>query len=208
MAQPISGSFTMVVDQVQALRKGNKYLAEKHGWALDRAGVEYDVEQQNVARCLAGGWTDFIQFDEAPAPPPVSNYEDSKKNRSGAVAGIKRISAGIGVLLEWLGSGAKPVENRLAEARAAICATCPKNDGGDWKAYFTGPIADKIRTQLEIKNDLQLKTSMDDKLTVCSGCDCPLPLKVHTPLNHVLAHTNDDVKKRLDPRCWVLHEKL
>lgn len=206
MAKPFAGSFSSVVNQVVSLRKANKYLAEKHGWALDRAGVEYDVEQQNVARMVAHGWYDFIA-QEAPAYVPPA-YDGVKKKPGSAVgAGVKRVAAGVGVLLDWLGSGGKPVDQAVAERRAAVCATCPKNDGGDWKAYFTGKVADKIRTQLEMKNDLQLKTSLDSQLTVCSACDCPLPLKVHTPLVHVLAHTNEEVKQRFDPRCWVLHEK-
>lgn len=205
MKKPFAGSFTSVVSQVLALRKANKYLAEKYGWALDRAGVERDVEAQNVARCLAHGWTDFIE-SEAPVYAPT--HGDSKKNLFGnAVGGVKRVAAGIGVLLDWLGSGGRPVDQATAEHRANVCVNCPKNDGGDWKSYFTGPIAAKIRTQLEIKNDLALRTSQDEKLTVCSACDCPLQLKVHTPLSHILAHTTDEVKKRLDPNCWILHEK-
>lgn len=209
MAKPFGGpstSFKVLVDAVWQARKANKYLSEKHNLSTDRAGVEHDVEQQNIARCVAHGWTEFIE-SEAPAYVPYQGG-DLKKNLFGnVVGGTKRVAAGIGVLLDWLGSGGKPVDQATAEHRANVCATCPKNDGGDWKAYFTGKVADKIKTQLEIKNDLALRTSQDAKLTVCSACDCPLPLKVHTPIAHVLAHTTDDVKKRLDPRCWVLHEK-
>jgi hypothetical protein len=205
MKKPFTGSFKSVVDQVSSLRRANKYLAEKHGWSLDRAGIEYDVEQQNVARCIAHGWTEFLQSEAVAYPPPQGEL---KKNLFGnAVGTVKRVAAGVGVLIDWLGQGGKPVEQALAEHRANVCATCPKNDGGDWKSYFTGKVADKIRTQLEIKNDLSLRTSQDDKLTVCSACDCPLQLKVHTPLTHILAHTTEDVKKKLDPRCWILHEK-
>ena len=92
----------------------------------------------------------------------------------------------------------------MADSRAAICATCPRNDGGDFTAYFTKPIADRIRTQLEIRGDLQLRTSHDEKLTVCSACDCPLKLKVWVPIEHIMLHTADDVRAKLDPRCWIL----
>ena len=107
-------------------------------------------------------------------------------------------------MLDWLGSGGKAVDPALAEKRAGICADCPQNGADDWKTYFTQPIADKIRTQLEIKADLQLRTTYDDRLRVCSACDCPLKLKVHTPMEHILAHTSEDTKTRLDPRCWIL----
>jgi len=205
MKKPFTGSFNSVVNQVSSLRRANKYLAEKNGWALDKAGIEYDVEQQNVARCIAHGWTEFLQSEAVAAPPPQG---DLKKNPFGsAVGAVKRVAAGVGVLLEWLGSGGKPVEQSLAEHRANVCSTCPKNDGGPWTSYFTKPMADKIRTQIEIKNDLALRTSQDEKLTVCSACDCPLQLKVHTPLSHILSHTTDEVRKKLDPRCWILSEK-
>lgn len=204
MKKPFTGSFSSVVNQVSALRRANKYLAEKHGWALDKAGIEYDVEQQNVARCIAHGWTEFLQ-SEAVATPPVQG--DLKKNPFGnAVGGLKRVAAGVGVLLDWLGSGGKPVDQAVAEHRANVCVSCPKNDGGPWTSYFTGKVADKIKTQLQMKHDLALRTTQDEKLTVCSACDCPLQLKVHTPLVHILAHTTDEVKKRLHPNCWITAE--
>jgi len=205
MKKPFTGSFNSVVNQVSALRRANKYLAEKHGWALDKAGIEYDVEQQNVARCIAHGWTDFLQ-SEAVAPPPPQG--DLKKNLFGNVvgAGVKRVAAGVGVLLDWLGESAKPVDQATAEHRATVCAGCPQNGKGGLLEYFTGKAADKIKTQIEIKNDLLLKTSHDGELGTCLACMCKLDLKCHVPLKHILAHTSEDVKKKLDPRCWVLHE--
>lgn len=110
------------------------------------------------------------------------------------------------MLVDWLGDDQAPVAVEIAERRAAVCADCPKNDGGDWKAYFTVPIAEKIRQQMALRHDLELRTSLDNRLTVCSGCDCPLALKVWAPLDHVLAHTSEETKGRLDERCWVLRE--
>ncbi len=207
MKKADKGSFGTVCQREFARRKANKYLCEKHGLAIDMNSVEYDVEQQNVARMIAHGWNEFVVTD-APATQLWPD-EGSKKNsgRGGVAGGLKRVAAGVGVLLDWLGNAGKPVSQELAEKRAEVCATCPKNDGGDWKSYFTGKIAAKIATQIQMKHDLLLKTSYDDKLTVCSACDCPLALKVHTPLVHILAHTDDKMKQRLDPRCWILHEK-
>lgn len=205
MSQPIKGSFTSVVQQVMALRKANKYLAEKHGWRTDLKGVEFDVEQQNVDRCLAGGWTDFVQFDAVPTPP--AEYDSSKKNERGNVAGVKRVAAGVGVLLEWLGSSGKGVAQELAEKRAAVCVACPKNGKGNLLDYFTGKAAEKIKTQLEIKNDLLMRTSKDKELGTCEACRCHLPLKVHTPLKHIVEHMSHDVRAALDPKCWVTAEE-
>lgn len=203
MTQPWVGSFTHCCDSLQQARLANPFLCERHGWRTDRAGVEYDVEQQNCARMIAAGYTMFLLADDPSSPNPSYTPPPELKKKVPAV-GVKRVAAGVALLVEWLGSGGKAVETHLAETRAAICSICPKNDGGDWKSYFTQPIADKIRLQLEIKNDLQLATTHDEKLTVCSACDCPLKLKVHVPINHILSHTSDEVKAQLDPRCWIL----
>jgi hypothetical protein len=188
------------------LRKSNPFLCERHGWRTDTAGVEAEVEAYNVARCINGGWLDFVLPDE-PGQIPTYTPPAEKKRPQGVVGGVKRVAAGVALLVDWLGSGGKPVASALAENRAKVCASCPANNGGDWKAYFTEPIAEKIRTQLEMKNDLQLRTARDAELTVCSACDCPLQLKVHVPLDYILEHTSQDTLTRLDPRCWILSEK-
>lgn len=201
-AQPFVGSFNHVVEQVQILRQANPFLAERHGWRVDRAGIEHEVEQYQVARMIAGGWLSFIIQDDAIPAAPIYVMPPLSQKKSVA-ARVRNVTAGVGVLLDWLGSGAKPVEQTLADSRAAICATCPNNDGGNFLAYFTKPIAEKIRTQLEIRGDLQLRTSYDEKLTVCSACDCPLKLKVFAPIDHILSHTSDEVKLKLAPQCWI-----
>lgn len=206
-ANPFSGSFNYVVEQTMILRNANPFLAERHGWRLDAAGVENDVEQHNVARMLAGGWLDFLIMDGTNPPAPLYVMPEKKTHPWGSVAAKARnVAAGVGVLLDWVGSGGKPVEQPLADSRAAICADCPKNDGGDWMAYFTKAITDKIRTQLEIRDDLQLRTPYDEKLTVCSACDCPLKLKVWVPLDHILDHTSEETKTKLAPQCWITSE--
>lgn len=201
---PFVGSFNHVVEQVMILRQANPFLAERHGWRTDVAGIEAEVDAYNTARCIAGGWLTFVVMDDGP-PAPLYVMPEKKTSRfPNVAAAVRNVSAGVGVLLDWLGNGGKAVEQSLADGRAEICSTCPKNDGGDWTAYFTKPIADKIRTQLEIRNDLQLRTPHDEKLTVCSACDCPLKLKVWTPLDHILSHTSEETKTKLDPRCWIL----
>lgn len=202
-SSPIVGSFNHVVEQTMMLRQANPFLAERHGWRTDTAGVEAEVDAYNTARCIAGGWLNFVVMDGASPPAPIYVMPPPQKKTS-AVGQLRNVAAGVGVLLDWLGSGGKAVEQPLSDSRAETCSTCPKNDGGDFTAFFTKPIADKIRTQLEIRGDLQLRTAYDEKLTVCSACDCPLKLKVHVDLEHILKHTSEDTKTKLDPRCWIL----
>jgi hypothetical protein len=204
------GSFNAVVEQVQMMRLANPFMCERYGWRTDTAGVEADVHNYNVARCVNNGWWDFLLMDEPGVAAPFVAPAEKKSRLPGAVGvgSVKRVAAGIALLVDWLGSGAKGVESALAEKRAMVCSTCPKNDGGDFTSYFTEPIAEKIRVQLEMKNDLQLRTSYDDKLTVCSACSCPIKLKVHVEISYILAHMSDEVKKQLHPACWITAEEL
>lgn len=186
-------------------REGNPWLGQKHGWSTEYQDVAKEMRDYNARICLEHGWTNFILTDEnVPAEVPV--IQKKTPSLAEAAAGVKRVAAGIGVFIDWVGEGAVPVAVEVAERRAGICATCPQNNGGDFKAYFTQPIADKIKKQLEIKTDLELKTSYDPKLTVCSACDCPLQLKVFVPLQHILKYTSEEVKARLDKRCWITAE--
>ncbi len=196
-------SVSVLTQAVITVRLANPYMVQKHGWSTEYDEVKAEILQYLALLCLRQGAMNFINTDESAPPQPEMTQ---KKTLYQNVVGIKTVSAGIGVLLDWLGSGGVPVSAEVAERRANICKDCPKNDGGDFKAYFTEPIAAKIKQQLEIKHDLQLKTSVDDNLTVCSACDCPLPLKVWTPLEHILVHTSKEVKAKLHPKCWILHE--
>jgi len=201
---PFVGSFNHCVEQTMILRQANPFLAERHGWRLDRAGVEHDVEQHNVARMISGGWLTFVVMDDGP-PAPLCVMPEKKTNRfPNVAAAVRNVSAGVGVLLDWLGNGGKAVEQSLADSRATICSTCPQNGQGGILSYFTKSAADIIRTQMEIRGDLQLRTPHDEQLGVCEACMCPLKLKVHVELEHILKHTSEETKTKLDPRCWIL----
>lgn len=207
------GSFEFCKAYVMSAVRGNRFLADKHGWRSDAEWAANYVEAQNVARLAANPkFHHFLTMEAELAPPaprdiPDGDEDGSKKNLvASVVGGSRRLAAGVRVLLDWLGSGGKPVEATKAEARAVICADCPKNSGGDWKAFFTKPIAEKIRQQMAMKHEMHLVTPSDDKLTVCVACDCPLALKVHVPLEHILKHTDADTRQRLDARCWILKE--
>lgn len=188
---------------VLELRKANPYVTQKHGLSTDLATIMDEVDAYTATVCALRGFTNYITGNEPPKPLPLP----APSRFAAAVEGVKRVAAGVGVLLSWLGSGAKPVEKTLAESRARVCATCPQNGAGDWKARFTGEAAEQIKQQLGIKNDLKLSTPLDGDLRVCLACDCQLQLKVWCPLEHILKHTSDETKSRLDPRCWLISEE-
>lgn len=108
-------------------------------------------------------------------------------------------------LTNWLGDGGTPVPHELAEKRAAICVSCPLNVAPDWlEKNLKEPIAQAIIKTLEIKNAMKIETSHDDKLAICSACGCVGKLHVHSPLLHILQHTQMQTMARFEPNCWIL----
>lgn len=121
----------------------------------------------------------------------------------GAAVAVKKVVAGAGVLLDWLGEGAKPVAQELANKRAEICSTCPQNVKTDLTSFFTVPAANMIRQQIEIRGEMKLSTPFDAKLGICQACACPLTLKPHVQLSYILKKLSPEVRAKLDPRCWM-----
>lgn len=199
-------SFTGLVNSLIAHRLANPGLVKKHNWATDFESVANEVDAYNDARCRAHGWLNYVTGDQT-VPFPVAPRPFSP--RRGVVVGttLKHVSAGVKTLLDWLGSGGRPVEQALAEKRATVCMTCPQNGTGGLEHYFTVPASQAIKLQLEIKNDLKLATSHDAILNVCEACSCPLKLKVWCPLDHILKEMDEATKAKLDPRCWILSEE-
>lgn len=198
---PFGLTFDQTVDAIIKHRSANP----RFNLSLDWNTVANELEWHTVARLMnvKGGETYLTGTN----PPKPSSPHSLVASSDAGVAGAKpKITAGIPVLINWLGHGLRPVEQTLAETRAGICATCPQNQKGDWKHFFTEIVASVLRLQIEIKNDMNLHTSHDQQLNVCQACLCELPLKVWTPLYHITDHLPDDMRSRLDPRCWILHE--
>lgn len=195
---PPNASFETVVAALIQHRRGNPYLVEKHGWSIDPETVRAEIDSFNARRCEQFGWTDYI-FANAPDPaPPKSMPLPTNLQKLGSVVG------GGEALVEWITSGAEAVPVDLANKRAAICSDCPQNGKGDFTRYFTVPVSEAIRHELNKRSEWDLVTSYDDRLNVCEACLCPLKLKMHMPLARILAHIDPEAKARLDPRCWIL----
>lgn len=171
--------------------------------------VAEDVDVQNAARCLAMPGADGYVVS-APVGETQSPKLSPLRRLAGAAAGFagtgSKLKAGVQVLFEWLGEGAQTVGAKQAGIRAAVCVTCPLNQKGDWTRHFTGPIAERIRTTLEMRQEMSIETPFDNDLGVCSACACPLKLKVHVPMEFIEAHMSDQVKDALVPNCWMRGE--
>lgn len=140
-----------------------------------------------------------------PLPPPPERPQVAGAVGH-AVAAVKKIASGAALLLEWQESGESPVDADTSAARAEVCVKCPKNNKGGLTRFFTQPVANEIRKKLEKLHALKLSTPSDAYLGVCEACECPLRLKVHTPILLITKRMKPEQRAELDPSCWILHE--
>lgn len=184
-------------------RKANKAITVKHNLSTDYDEVAAELEGFNRLRL---GIPD-------PGNPSFFQRSRSRLPSEGAAAAgnnwfrrFSRLGTGVTTIGALIASGKKPVEEPVAEQRAAICVACPKNIQGDFFSIFTKPIAMLIRSQIEDKRVRKLRTSLDDKLGTCDACGCPMELKVHFPLDIIREHIKKPELDQLDPSCWILRE--
>jgi len=118
---------------------------------------------------------------------------------------IKHDAVGLAIIKEWLGDGGKPVDRHLAEHRATICLCCPFNVKTALSA-FKQPVADAIKSHLEVKDKSGVSTEYDADLFTCRLCSCQINLKIWTPFEHLRAHTTDNELKKLPVFCWLRKE--
>ena len=117
-----------------------------------------------------------------------------------SLAGLKRAASGTAVVMDWLASGGSAVAQELANKRATVCATCPRNVDGAW--YTTAP-AELIKKTLEARADLKLETPDDAALKSCDVCKCLNRLKVWTPLEFILNKTKPEIMAEFPSFCWI-----
>lgn len=123
-----------------------------------------------------------------------------------ALHAVQRTVIGARILADWLGAGGGPVDNALAESRAAICRSCPENSHPRWWESHNNAIALAMREMLELKNEIGYSVSQEDKLHLCRACGCCLKLKVHVPIEHIKAHTLPDAVDKYPDHCWIRNE--
>lgn len=199
---PKNLSFEAGVQALIAHRKGNAALGKKHKWATDYANVANEFDAFNAAVCEVHGWEEFI-LQEATSFPKLSP-PPQLEGAAPAVGAVRKAAAGIKAVTEWLGSGLRPVHADVANKRAAVCASCPQNQEGNFWQRIDAVVAAQLKSLVEVKNEMELKTPHDQALKSCAACDCWNPLKVHVPMEHILANTSERVKAKLDSRCWIL----
>lgn len=100
------------------------------------------------------------------------------------------------LLTRFIASGGKLVDQALAEGRAEICATCPRN------VPILGCMGCSGILPKLLKLTKGASTSLDHKLKGCAVCGCQLKAKVHVP-NTII---NEDDPEQFPEWCWIRNE--
>ena len=120
---------------------------------------------------------------------------------------LKQIKSFAGLYVQWLGDGGKPVHPDQSQKRANICLKCPQNNTKlSIGEVFKGKVADTVRRQIELKNELRLRVDGEKSLGICDICQCVLRLKVHVPFQFVDESTDDDTVMLFPQECWYVQE--
>jgi len=200
MKAPFSGSFSEAVQFLYNFRRKNPALVQKHGWSTNIQDIEEDVDRYNAQRMVAAGYLNFVDIE---GEAPIQKKTSSGLFRSVGAAAAKAKTA-LAIYTDMFGSSGTTVPLDEAERRASVCAACQMNDTeGGLKDYFVTAAAKEIMSVFGMLRDLDLKTSLDEKLGVCKGCKCPMKAKVWVD-NAILKKnlSREDVAK-LDPGCWI-----
>lgn len=162
MSKPFKGTFAECVEFERNFRQKNPVLCRKHGWTLDPFEIEEWVEQQQVARCVAHGWTSYLEGN--PVSPP--NWPRQPSLSRDALADVAeaapRTPVSIKLVMDWLGEDLIPAHVTRAENRAMICTACP--------LHQPGALTDDERIILALKTEMGLRTSRDIHLKHCMAC--------------------------------------
>ena len=195
---PIGHTFDQQVNNIIKHRRANPAITAKHNLSLDPAVVGQQlIKYQQIRGALP---------PDAPpklTPPPQSAQMGAAVKE--AVAAVRKMAAGAALLFEWQEAGLPHVSQEEAEARAETCSKCPRNEKGkNLTDIFTVPVAMQIKKKMEALAQMNLSTSHDSELYVCSACACPLRTKVFVPGELILKRLKPEVKSDLHESCWIL----
>jgi len=201
-SKPWSGSFSEIVNKEMDFRSRNPALVDKNGWSLDPDDVANDVDLYNSQRMVAGGYLGFVDLEGAnPEKKTSSGLMGKLRNAAGAVGNIKTALA---IYRDLFGPEGKVVAKEEAERRAAVCLECPRHDTtGGLTKYFVKEAARELMLVAGMLKDMDVTTSLDDKLGVCEVCECPMIAKVHCRNEILKKHIKSDQVAKLHESCWI-----
>lgn len=117
-----------------------------------------------------------------------------------ALKRIRQDLRGAKVLAEWLGDGAHPVAQEVANRRALACINCPGKYNRLNHRRLENSVAEAIRNQESVRGAVKLATPLDGRLHSCTECGCYLKLKIWVPLEN-------QSDQEMPSYCWVTRER-
>lgn len=201
------GSIDQITRSLVDARLANPGPTSRYGWSTDYAKVREEVISYNAQICQRMGWTDYILEADGgqPFPIPFSRPHPTRHSTT-VLQKLGSAVAGAETLVIWLANKREAVPAVQAEHRAGTCSGCPMNDKGDILSWFTKPVSEAIRKALRDKDGMELSTSFDDILGVCSACSCPLKLKVWLPKDKIMKEMPKEAFDALHEKCWLRDE--
>lgn len=199
MPFPVSQTIDSATKEIIKVRLKNPAITSKHNLPTHFAVVQDELIKFNAMRT-----------GTALAPPTsFINPLRSLPQAAGVLAAaVKKTAQGAALLLEWEESGLPPESVDIATKRASVCTSCPKNGKGDLTRWYTIPVSEMLRKRMERVHAMNLKTEHDEQLGVCTACECPLRLKVWTPMNLIKSRLKPEQRNELWINCWILKPQL
>lgn len=190
--------FKASIEAIRKHRLANPAITTKHRLSTDPTTIGQELMTYTRLR---------LGIPEAPSPVPFPTSSSRLPQRVlDAVGDIKTAAHGTAVVLDWIQAGGDPVDQALAEKRAAVCVACPRNVEGAW--YTVAPaqlLKSAIKGWQQLKgSDFAFETSQGDKLKSCDVCKCLMGLKVFCPLDHILTKTKPEIMAGLPSACWIV----
>lgn len=194
--QPFETLVTVIIEH----RKAN----QRFNLSTDRARVAEELDAHNSARLrdMPGG--SHYLLEGVGDPPNFSTVRRPRQSPDQVVAGAKKVMAGVGTIIAWLGDGLKPVEQETATRRAEICVSCPLNIPSEGILRALNTVGDMLHSIAQAKNEMKLQTQFDDRLETCAACGCVNATKVWVPPEHIKKGITPEVMEKLAERCWIL----
>lgn len=198
---PVSVTFSQATVEIIKHRMKNPAICAKHNLSTEPDVVSAELMAYNRKRL-------GIPEPTKGSPGFFGRGRSLGAGVVAAAANIRRAAQGTSVWMDWLAHGGVPVEQPLAEARAATCVDCPKNVKGEW--YVEAP-AELLKGAIEdwkkvTGRQFEFKTGQGDNLKSCDVCKCLSKVKVFVPLKHIAEHTKPEIMAEFPDNCWVKKE--
>ena len=194
-------TFLQTVDAIVEHRRANP----RFGLSVDPDVVARELDDYTCARINHNPHYCVSESAASFSFPPLPLRQSGGAVAAGVRAGnsfLKNASVGIKTYLDWFGNGT-PETIPVAEARAEVCLKCEFNQKGGLVERFSQATANEIMAVMGVLKDLNLHTSRESELHVCSKCDCPLSAKVFAPIDIVRKHIRPETMASLPEWCWI-----